>query len=479
MLAIITESRDPGSHRYRSSQFLYAMTYVAVTTVVLLFLNLYCSALSRGMIYRSKEHSLTEKCRLAADELGTLEELNEAAVCRVLERMESLTVTRLVVTDVGCAGLYDSAGEAVGRYVLLPEVLQALEGGDVFNGDYQKGVVICRSAAPVTHRGSIVGCVYMTEYDPIRGALVASLQRHIFQITFLLELFVAVFALFYSARFGLRMRRIMNSMRIIQSGDYSHKVVIGGNDELTTLGREFNDLTDRLQVSEQKRTRFVADASHEIKTPLASIKLLSDSILQNDMDRETLREFVADIGAEAERLNRMTEKLLALTKIDSKPERELEIIHMAPTVSRVVRILEPTARAAEVTLSAELEDQCPVLISEDDLYQIVFNLVENGIKYNIPGGRLILRLFRSQDDGVLTVTDTGLGIPEEALPQLFERFYRADPSRSRATGGSGLGLSIVQAFVQGNGGSIRVESQVGRGSCFTVTFPIFDTEAAP
>ena len=316
-------------------------------------------------------------------------------------------------------------------------------------------------------------------YDPIRGALVASLQRHIFQITFLLELFVVVFALFYSARFGLRMRRIMNSMRIIQSGDYSHKVVIGGNDELTTLGREFNDLTDRLQVSEQKRTRFVADASHEIKTPLASIKLLSDSILQNDMDRETLREFVADIGAEAERLNRMTEKLLALTKIDSNPERELEIIHMAPTVSRVVRILEPTARAAEVTLSAELEDQCPVLISEDDLYQIVFNLVENGIKYNIPGGRLTLRLFRSQDDGVLTVTDTGLGIPEEALPQLFERFYRADPSRSRATGGSGLGLSIVQAFVQGNGGSIRVESQVGRGSCFTVTFPIFDTEAAP
>lgn len=454
------------------------MTYVAVTLAVLVFLNLYCSAISKRLIYRSKEHSLVEKCHLAADELGTLEELDAFAISKILGKMESLTVTRLIVTDPGCAALYDSALTAAGQRILLPEVLQALEGEDVFNGDYQKGVVICRAATPITHGGKRIGCVYMTEYDPVRGALVRRLQIHVFQITALLELFVLLFALVYSARFGLRMSRIMNSMRIIQSGDYSHKVVIGGSDELAMLGREFNDLTDRLQLSEQKRTQFVADASHEIKTPLASIKLLSDSILQNDMDAATMREFVADIGAEAERLNRMTEKLLALTKLDSNPSSEVEIIHMAPTVRRVSKILLPTAQAAGVTVELHLEDPCPVLLLEDDLYQIVFNLMENGMKYNVPGGKLEVHLFRDEDNAVITVSDTGTGIPEEALPHLFERFYRADKSRSRATGGSGLGLSIVHAFVLNNGGTIRAQSTLGKGSCFTVTFPLFDTEAA-
>ena len=454
------------------------MTYVAVTLAVLVFLNLYCSTISKRLIYRSKEHSLVEKCHLAADELGTLEELDAFAISKILGKMESLTVTRLIVTDPGCAALYDSALTAAGQRILLPEVLQALEGEDVFNGDYQKGVVICRAATPITHGGKRIGCVYMTEYDPVRGALVRSLQIHVFQITAVLEVFVLLFALIYSARFGLRMSRIMNSMRIIQSGDYSHKVVIGGSDELAMLGREFNDLTDRLQLSEQKRTQFVADASHEIKTPLASIKLLSDSILQNDMDAATMREFVADIGAEAERLNRMTEKLLALTKLDSNPSSEVEIIHMAPTIRRVSKILLPTAQAAGVTVELHLEDPCPVLLLEDDLYQIVFNLMENGMKYNVPGGKLEVHLFRDEDNAVITVSDTGTGIPEEALPHLFERFYRADKSRSRATGGSGLGLSIVHAFVLNNGGTIRAQSTLGKGSCFTVTFPLFDTEAA-
>lgn len=475
-MAITSESNN--THRYRSSQFLYAVAYVAVTLAVLVFLNLYCSAVSKKLIYRSKEHSLVEKCSLASDELGTMEQLDAFTVSQLLGKMESLTVTRLIVSDASGCGLYDSAGTAVGQRILLPEVLQALDGRNVFNGDYKKGIVICRAATPITYGKRIIGSVYMTEYDPIRGALVQGLQLHIFQITALLEVFVLLFALIYATRFGSRMSRIMSSMRIIQSGDYSHKVIISGNDELALLGREFNDLTDRLQNSEQKRTRFVADASHEIKTPLASIKLLSDSILQNDMDAATMREFVADIGAEAERLNRMTEKLLMLTRLDSEPSRELEIIHIAPTIRRVERMLAPAAKAAGITMKLNLEESCPVLILEDDLYQIVFNLMENGIKYNVPGGSLTVKLKREKDDALLTVTDTGLGIPADALPHIFERFYRADKSRSRATGGSGLGLSIVHTIVKSNGGTIQAESQENRGSTFTVSFPLFDTEAA-
>jgi len=291
-----------------------------------------------------------------------------------------------------------------------------------------------------------------------------------------LEIIVTIFSIAFSSAFSMRLKKIMTSMRIIQNGDYSHKVNMGGNDELTILGNEFNDLTERLHTSEQKRRRFVSDASHELKTPLASIKLLTDSILQNEMDIETIREFVGDIGNEAERLNRMTAKLLSLTKVDGQEAVDCEIIYMSPTVRRVTRMLTPLAQQANITINLSLEGDCPILILEDDLYQIIFNLMENGIKYNQPDGQLYVTLLHRDDNAILTVQDTGMGIPEDAVSHIFERFYRVDKARSRASGGSGLGLAIVRAIVQRNRGEIQVESTVGVGTKFTVTFPSFETE---
>ena len=116
------------------------------------------------------------------------------------------------------------------------------------------------------------------------------------------------------------------------------------------------------------------------------------------------------------------------------------------------------------------------MILEDDLYQIAFNLVENGIKYNRAGGTLHVAVYREDDNAILQVTDTGVGVPEESIPHLFERFYRVDKARARKSGGSGLGLSIVRNMVERNGGSISVSSTLGEGSTFTVAFPIFDVE---
>ena len=265
-------------------------------------------------------------------------------------------------------------------------------------------------------------------------------------------------------------------MKIIREGNYSHKVSMGGRDELTVLGEEFNELTDKLQSSEEKRRQFVSDASHELKTPLASIKLLTDSILQNDVDMQTAREFVSDIGHEADRLNRMSQKLLSLSRIESQGDGDCEIVGMVPTIQRAIRMLSGIAEKNDISIDLQVAEDCPILILEDDLYQIVFNLTENGIKYNVPGGRLTIRVFRQEDNAVLQLRDTGVGIPEESLDQIFERFYRVDKARSRQSGGSGLGLSIVRTIVERNQGQITVASTPGEGSVFTVTFPIFDTE---
>lgn len=149
---------------------------------------------------------------------------------------------------------------------------------------------------------------------------------------------------------------------------------------------------------------------------------------------------------------------------------------MAPTVNRVVKMLSAIAQENKIILRLDLRQDSPILIQEDDLYQIAFNLVENAIKYNVPGGTLTVSLHRQDEMGILRVSDTGMGIPPEAIGHVFERFYRVDKARARQSGGSGLGLAIVRSMVERNGGEISLQSTVGKGTVFTVSFPVFDTE---
>ena len=302
------------------------------------------------------------------------------------------------------------------------------------------------------------------------------LLKNTLTISIVLQVILVLFSILFVKTFAHRLNRIMDSIRIIRTGDYSHKVKMGGKDELTELGDEFNDLTEKLQESERIHRRFISDASHELKTPLASIKLLSDSILQNEMDEITMREFVEDIGDEAERLNRMTQKLLSLAKTDDRDPSMIELNQIAPTATRVIKMLSPIASKASVTVDLQILQDSTILICEDDLYQILYNLTENAIKYNIAGGNVKVILDRQEDDAVITVSDSGMGIPEESIPHLFDRFYRVDKARSRATGGSGLGLSIVRSMVLRYDGDITVKSVLEKGSTFSLRFPAFDTE---
>lgn len=477
-MAIISENKPRVPIQYKSSQFRYAITYVIITFFVLLFLNIYSAKVSQKLFYNSKETSMIEKCLLTSASISDLEILNSTTVSNAVSQMDSLKVTRLIITDQNGIAIYDSVSEnsSAGKYTLLPEIVRALKGNRVFSWLYHDGAMASKAATPIFSYGTLIGCVYMMEYDIQQGALIQSLQKNTFIITLILELAVIIFALIFSTTFTKRLRKIMVSMHIIREGNYTHRVDMGGNDELTVLGDEFNDLVERLNTSEQKRSNFVSDASHELKTPLASIKLLSDSILQNEMDIDTVREFVGDIGNEADRLNRMSQKLLSLSRIESQADSDCEIVYIGPTIDRVIRMLGAIAKENNITIQTNTADDCPILILEDDLYHIIFNLMENGIKYNHAGGSLTVSVHRCEDNAVLTVRDTGCGIPTDSVSHIFERFYRVDKARARKTGGSGLGLSIVRNMVERNHGQITVDSVVNQGTCFTVTFPIFDTE---
>ena len=250
---------------------------------------------------------------------------------------------------------------------------------------------------------------------------------------------------------------------------------------MAQLADEFNELTDRLQTTEEARRRFVSDASHELKTPLASIRLLTDSILQSpSVDMDTVREFVADIGEEADRLTRISEHLLALTRLDAGAEREREPVELGAVAEKVAHLLSPVARRAQVELKVSVEPACALAANEDDLYQVAFNLVENAIKYNMPGGRVEVGVSRRGEKVALTVTDTGLGIPPDDLPKIFDRFYRVDKARSRAAGGTGLGLSIARDTARLHGGDITAgPNPAGRGTRFEAEFPALREEEGP
>ena len=467
-------SEKPKFRRYGRTQYRYALTYVVITFLGLAFLVLYCAASCRSLFYQSKENSLTDKARIAASALAKQEVLDPMSVANTITQINPTKLNGIVITDQHGTLIYDSY--SVHQNPIPSLIKEALTGESRFNWQYRKGVMTSEAAYPIVSKNTVIGCVYMIEEDAQQGHLLQALLAVILTTTIVLEIVVIVFSLAFAYAFSKRLSRIMTSMRTVQEGDFSHKILMNGNDELTILADEFNELSDRLQTSERKRQQCVSDASHELKTPLASIKLLAETILQNDMDMETVREFVGDIGDEADRLNRMSQKLLDLTRgADVEPD-ESEIIYMAPTVERVCRMLSTQADRSQIQIITELRNDVPVLIREDDLYRILFNLVENGIKYNIPGGKLTISLDRTEEWGILKVSDTGTGIPEDAINHIYERFYRVDKARSRATGGTGLGLAIVRNMVLRNQGRINVESTFGMGTTFTVKFMAFKTD---
>ena len=379
--------------------------------------------------------------------------------------------SRVVVTDLGGKVLYDTAG-AAGEPTELEDLLTSLEGKTVFRSSFSEDAFNSSVAMPLSANGALTGAVYLSEHDAERAEIILGFQHRIRAASLGIGALALVLAFLFVFFLLQRIQALLRSMHVVADGDYSYRHKNRGRDEITELGEEFNQLTERLQTTEEQRRRFVSDASHELKTPLASIRLLADSIVHNDnIDAGTMREFVTDIGNEAMRLQRTTEKLLDLSRLDDKVSAPAEPVDLKKVVLDSLTPLRPLAQEKGVALETELEDGCVVLATEDDLFHVVFNLVENAVKYNVPQGSVGIRLQGDERNVSLTVSDTGIGIPEEDRQNIFSRFYRVDKARSREAGGSGLGLSIVHDAVLARGGSITVGQNQPQGSVFTVSFP--------
>ena len=242
------------------------------------------------------------------------------------------------------------------------------------------------------------------------------------------------------------------------------------------MGRTFNNMAERLENLDKQRNQFVSNASHEMKTPLASVKILVETLQgMYPLDEDMTREFLSDINSEVDRMNRLITDLLSLAKREeTDPSKEFDEVDISAVTRDVCRKLIPMARSRNITLTMTEPEEAWVEGSGGALEQMMVNLVDNAIKYTPEGGKVSVDIARNGRNWLLIVKDTGIGIAKEDIPYIFDRFYRVDKARSRATGGTGLGLAIVKDVVQHHGGNITVTSAPGGGTTMRVVLPALD-----
>ncbi len=324
----------------------------------------------------------------------------------------------------------------------------------------------------VTQNGELLGVILYA--DSIQNVVdsVSTVNSQIGIVFLAFAGAVAIISLMVSGWLTRPILTLTNAIRRVGAQGYSERVPVRGKDELAELSDAFNIMSEKLENHDRLRNEFVSNASHELKTPLSTMKILAESMLyQETLDPAMTREFFEDINHEVDRLAHIVSDLLHLVQEENAAQAlNIDTVDLEELISRVIRRLMPLAKKKGIRLERKL---LPVKIEADEsrIEQVISNLVDNALKYTDKGS-VSVTLKPDGAYAVLIVHDTGIGIPKEAIPRLFERFYRVDKARSRDTGGTGLGLSIVERIVSMHGGFIHVESVVGRGSTFTVRLPM-------
>ena len=398
---------------------------------MLLLLNTYPLRVSQDLVFRSKATTLQSSVSVMVYSLSGLDRLTEENVSQAMAVVEETGLSRILVTDSAGKVLYDTreTNDALGEYSFYTEIVQALLGNDVFSSSYRDGAFRSRAASPVLYQNQIIGAVYAYEYDTEQAALLEGLQGNLLRLSAGIAVVVLCLSGLLSRALTRKIGQLLTAIREVREGAYSHRAEVPGRDEIAQLAQEFNSLTDRLQTTENARRRFVSDASHELKTPLAAIRLDSNVL-----------------------------------------ERPV-VVDALPVLEQVMRMMSLVAQEKGAELTYRAEGTCTMLATRDEIHQIIYNLTDNAVKYTPPGSTVQVSLFREGDQVVLTVEDNGAGIPEEDLPRIFERFYRVDKARSRAAGGTGLGLAIVRDTVEKRGGTVEAANRPGGGAVFTVRWP--------
>lgn len=381
---------------------------------------------------------------------------------------------RVLVLDSACTVIYDTGYGEIGKTILLPEVIEALENRDIAR-EQEDGMVYA-AVSIVGSGNSRDGVVLISDALTDIQDTVGDIARKAYIMVGVMVLVVFILMLVVSQVFTEPVKSVIRVVQRMSEGHFEQRAVVRTkiHNEVVDLAIACNQMADQLEKVESSRQQFVSNVSHELKTPLSSVKVLSESILlMEDVPKETYVEFLHDINSEVDRMTAIINDLLILVKLDQKEVplnfQETDLNEM---MAGIIKRLQPLADAKEISLQWEKMKEITAEVDEMKLSLAVSNLIDNAIKYTPEKGNVKVTLDSDHQNAFISVADTGIGIPETEVGRVFERFYRVDKTRDRETGGTGLGLSITHATVMMHNGSIKVNSREDEGTTVLVRVPL-------
>ena len=419
-----------------------------------------------------------------------LRDPSSSVVNAELEQFSAIYDGRVLVVSDRLRVVKDTYGISEGKTIISEEVVACLKGSTRAQiAHYDKDAGFIELIVPIRETTSLEesGLAGKTGEKPtVRGVLLTSvsteeiaamseaLGRRLLLLETVIALVVFSLALLLSGALLRPFEALTKAISEVKAGFSSDPIHVPAYLETENIGDAFNQVLSRMRSLDESRQEFVSNVSHELKTPMASMKVLADSLLsQEEVPAEMYREFLVDIDQEIDRENKIISDLLALVKMDRKSlAMNIGVVNINELTEIILKRVRPIAQKRDIELTLVSEREITAEVDEAKMTMVITNLIENAVKYNKDHGKVTVTLDAGHQSFKLTVADTGVGIPRDSFDRIYERFYRVDKSRSREVGGTGLGLAITKSAILMHRGTITVDSTEGEGSIFTVTIPL-------
>lgn len=451
------------------------LSFVGIVPGVLLKNGIIDSYEDRAVLQRSID--VSNQCKILSNQIytyGYLVDSTSEVINAEVEQLAGMLDGRIMVIDNTFKIVKDTYVLEQGKTIVSEEVIKCFKGTNT--SKYMKKDNYIQLTVPVTDtitKETIGAILVSMSTDNIKDSILILQQK---ATVLQLSMGIVILTLaFYLAKILVKpFARVSNAIEALNEGYINEKISVSDYTETELISDAFNKMMGRMKVLDDSRQEFVSNVSHELKTPLTSMKVLADSLIaQEDVPTELYKEFMVDIAEEIDRENKIINDLLALVKLD-KTAADLNItaVNINGLLELILKRLRPIAAKQNIELLFESFRPVTAEIDEVKITLAISNLVENAIKYNTENGWVHVSLNADHKYFYIKVADSGIGIPEESLEHIYERFYRVDKSHSREIGGTGLGLSITRNAILMHRGAIKVYSKENEGTTFTVRVPL-------
>lgn len=436
----------------------------------------------RRSIIDQKLSELRYTCQTIAGQMtgNSLTEAINEDVTRELDFFSDYCGGRLLLVDSSYRILFDTYGVSQNKYCTSEQIIETFSGNpyEIYSQDtqYLELAVPLRTKSLLADADdSITGVLLMSASGTWITQMINSMNRQILfiEIAGSMILFALSFILAWTS--SSPWKALVTTLRQVLDGNLDVTFSTeGGYNETKEIINTFNQVLERLRSLDQSRQEFVSNVSHELKTPITSMRVLADSLIaEENVPVDIYREFMQDISDEIDRETKIINDLLSLVRLDKNAtELNIDQVNINNLIEMILKRVRPIAKPRSIEIIFESFRPVTAQVDETKLSLAITNLVENGVKYNNDGGWVRVSLNADHKYFYIKVSDSGVGIPKDATGKIFDRFYRVDKARSRETGGTGLGLAITQNVIRLHHGGIRLESKLGEGTTFLVRIPM-------